>query len=85
MSENDDKLYFEDPNCNYDSDYSVLVATEAEARKVDEKITDALKRCARELNCINKQHPKAGIGDTATDECIADRFYQIIHYENHGV
>lgn len=71
--------YFEDPKCEFESEFAILVKTEKEARIVDAKINKALENCAKALRRIGKQHPKAGIGDTATDECIADAFYSIIH------
>ena len=72
-------LYWEDPKCTFESEFNILVKTEKEARVVDAKINKALKDCIATIKRIGKAHPDAGIGDTATDEQIADKFYDILH------
>lgn len=29
---------------------------------------------------LSKKYEDAGLGDTATDECVAQEFYEILHY-----
>lgn len=29
---------------------------------------------------LNKKYKDAGLGDTATDECVAEEFYDILHF-----
>lgn len=73
-------LYWEDPKCEFESEFNILVKTEKEARIVDAKINEVLEDCVAKLKLIGKQHPTAGIGDTATDELIADKFYETFHW-----
>ena len=77
---NDDKLYFNDPNCTYNSKFNLLGPTEKGVRRVDDKIEMALRKCVKRINEIERIHPGYGIGDTATDEAIADVFYNILHW-----
>ena len=60
-------------------DFSLLCPTKKEIKSVSKKIHTALERCAERIKEIRKLHPSAGIGDTATDECIANEFYNKIH------
>jgi len=71
-----DKLYWDEPGCEYSSPYSLLCETVLEAKKVDKMIDTALENCAKRIKEIEKKFPKAGIGDTATDECISEIFLQ---------
>lgn len=75
------ECYFEDPKCNFESEFAILVKTEKEARIVDAKINKALEVCIATIKLIGKAHPGAGIGDTATDECIAEKFYDTLHWQ----
>jgi hypothetical protein len=52
------------------------------ADSADRAITKALSKCAKKIQEIAKKHPKCGIGDTATDEAIADEFYAMIHWSD---
>ena len=44
-----------------------------------EDINTILKKAVEEINGLYKKYPDAGIGDTATDEEIANQFYSILH------
>lgn len=69
----------EDPSSDYYSDFQLLCPIESRARKVDKMIHTALANCVARIHEIAKQHPDAGIGDTATDEAIAEQFYSKLH------
>lgn len=59
--------------------YALLHDDPAVNDKAGEAITNALRKCADEIKKIEKKYPNVGIGDTATDEEIADVFYGMIH------
>ncbi len=44
-----------------------------------EDIQRILKKTSNKIRKLSKKYPDAGIGDTATDECITDHFYEILH------
>jgi len=44
-----------------------------------EAINNLLADFKEGLRKLEIKYPRAGIGDTATDECIAEEFYDIIH------
>ena len=73
------EIYFDDPNCSYNSDFDLLCQTETEVRKIDKRIHSILKICADQLKQLRKQYPSAGIGDTHTDESIIAQLYSYIH------
>ena len=74
------KLYWEQPDCgDYSSDFELLCETVEEAKKADLLILSELKECVKRLSSVQQVFPGAGIGDTATDEAIASRFYQLLH------
>lgn len=59
--------------------YALLHDDPAMNDKAGAAITKALQKCADEIEKISKRYPGTGIGDTATDEKIADVFYGMIH------
>jgi hypothetical protein len=62
----------------YERDYALLSEDKEHNLAKNKEITDILYDCALKLLAIEDSH---GIGDTATDEEIADQFYSILHYE----
>lgn len=38
-----------------------------------------IRKTADDIKKLYKKYPDAGIGDTATDECITNHFYEILH------
>ena len=42
-------------------------------------IESILYEASKDIKKLNKKYPDAGIGDTATDECITSEFYSYIH------
>lgn len=38
-----------------------------------------LNKASDDIKKLHKKYPDAGIGDTATDECITSEFYSILH------
>lgn len=65
-----------EPTIHY---YALLHDDPAINDKAAAAITKALQKCADEIEKISKRYPGTGIGDTATDEEIADVFYGMIH------
>jgi len=45
----------------------------------NDSIDGLLKEFKEGLRKLEVRYPRAGIGDTATDECIAEEFYNVIH------
>jgi len=43
------------------------------------EIEAILNKAADDIKKLYKKYPDAGIGDTATDECITSEFYSILH------
>ncbi|MEE8114252.1 MAG: hypothetical protein V3T23_07840 [Nitrososphaerales archaeon] len=64
----------------YCSEFELLGDDDAETRRVDALIAKSLEQCAVRIGKIAKRYPDVGIGDTATDEAIASRFYSELHY-----
>lgn len=65
-----------EPTTHY---YALLHDDPAINDKAGTAITKALRKCANTINVISNMYPGVGIGDTATDEEIADVFYGMIH------
>ena len=59
--------------------YALLCEKPQHIVKVTNKIDTILRKAVDDLNKLNKKYPDAGIGDTATDEEIANQFYSILH------
>jgi len=59
--------------------YALLCEKPKNIVKVTNKIDTILRKAVEDLNKLNKKYPDAGIGDTATDECITSQFYSILH------
>ena len=59
--------------------YALLCEKPKNIVKVTNKIDTILRKAVEDLNKLNKKYPDAGIGDTATDEAIANQFYSILH------
>lgn len=74
-----DMQHNEETDYRCHSDFSLLCETDAETCKVDKMIWTALKKCVARINEISEKYPRAGIGDTATDEEIATEFYSLLH------
>ena len=59
--------------------YALLCEKPQDIVKVTNKINTILRKAVEDLNKLNNKYPDAGIGDTATDEEIANQFYSILH------
>ena len=59
--------------------YALLCEKPQHIVKVTNKIDTILRKAVEDLNKLNNKYPDAGIGDTATDEEIANQFYSILH------
>mgnify|MGYP003626322371 FL=1 len=59
--------------------YALLCEKPQHIVKVTNKINTILRKAVEDLNKLNKKYPDAGIGDTATYECITSQFYSILH------
>ena len=59
--------------------YALLCEKPKNIVKVTNKIDTILRKAVEDLNKLNNKYPDAGIGDTATDEAIANQFYSILH------
>jgi hypothetical protein len=46
----------------------------------EQEIDKLLWGFADKYQALAERFPTAGIGDTATDELVADEFYEILHY-----
>ena len=60
--------------------FSLLSDDKKELKTVEKKIVAILKKATKDLKALDKKYPDAGIGDTVTDECIADFFYDNFHW-----
>lgn len=59
--------------------YALLCEKPQDIVDATEDINTILKKAVEDLNGLYKKYPDAGIGDTATDEEIANQFYSILH------
>ena len=59
--------------------YALLCESPQDIVDVTNEIDTILRKAVEDLNGLYKKYPDAGIGDTATDECITDQFYSILH------
>jgi hypothetical protein len=59
--------------------YALLCEKPQDIVDATEDINTILNKAVEEIKGLYKKYPDAGIGDTATDECIADQFYSILH------
>ena len=59
--------------------YALLCEKPQHIVKVTNKINTILRKAVEEIKGLYKKYPDAGIGDTATDECITSEFYSILH------
>ncbi len=57
-----------------------LLSDETDNANCTEEINNLLRKFKLGYDKVAKKFPKAGVGDTATDECVADVFYGVIHY-----
>lgn len=64
---------------NYEEDrYELLCETDEEAKTINEELNNLLETLVLEIEFMKRKYPKAGIGDTATDEAIANEFYRLL-------
>ena len=59
--------------------YALLCQKPQNIVDATEDINTILKKAVEDLNGLYKKYPDAGIGDTATDEEIANQFYSLLH------
>ena len=64
---------------NYEDRYELVSDDDNVNQAVETKINILIEQFANALQQLAKQYPDAGIGDTATDEAIANELYSAIH------
>lgn len=62
--------------------YSLIDDTIENNINAQKELDNVIKNTIEEIKKINKKYPYVGIGDTATDEAIAEEFYNKLHWEN---
>jgi len=72
---------------NYDNKYSLLNydcederPEMSDVKKVTEEVDALIKDFISKYKAIGKKYPNAGIGDTATDECVVENLYGPLHF-----
>lgn len=63
-------------NYNMDSENPDMTSTQECTKEIDKLIWDFRDKYLE----LDKKYNGAGIGDTATDECVADEFYSVVHF-----
>lgn len=59
--------------------YALLCEKPQNIVDATEDINIILRKAVADIFVLDKKYPDAGIGDTATDEAIANQFYSILH------